>query len=111
MPLARRDRPSCAGFSDAGMTVLTTRAEAGVGEAPRHEVAGDWALTAQRALWRLCDAAAIRVMSVRSGGDCRRLLRVRMRSIWPPKAAARTKFCAHQMVRAEIGTSGSVAGR
>ena len=27
-------------FSDAGMTVSTARAEAGVGEAPRHEVAG-----------------------------------------------------------------------
>jgi len=42
----------CAGFSDAGGSGLAARAEAGVGEAPRHEVAGCWAVSAQRALWR-----------------------------------------------------------
>src|SRR5580765_6193406 len=31
---------SCAGFSDAGMTMPTTRTVAGVREAPRHEIAG-----------------------------------------------------------------------
>ena len=31
---------NCAGFSDAGMTMPTTRTVAGVREAPRHEIAG-----------------------------------------------------------------------
>ena len=35
---------SCAGFSDAGSDALDTHATAGVGEAPRHEVAGSGAL-------------------------------------------------------------------
>ena len=39
-----RDFSCCAGFSDAGMTEPATRATAGVGEAPMHEVAGSWAL-------------------------------------------------------------------
>ena len=41
---------SCAGFSDAGLTGLAARTMAGVGEAPRHEVAGGGALSVQRAL-------------------------------------------------------------
>src|SRR5436190_8821971 len=34
------DFRNCAGFSDAGMTMPTTRTVAGVREAPRHEIAG-----------------------------------------------------------------------
>ena len=40
----RFDQRFCAGFSDAGIGDLDTRATAGVGEAPRHEVAGSWAV-------------------------------------------------------------------
>jgi hypothetical protein len=43
---------SCAGFSDAGNADLAARTEAGVREAPRHEVAGEGARMVQRALWR-----------------------------------------------------------
>jgi len=54
----------CAAFSDAGNADFAARAEAGVGEAPRHEVAGVGALTVQRALWRKCCAVEFHGLSV-----------------------------------------------
>lgn len=44
----------CAGFSDAEMLVSPHALPVGVGEAPRHEVAGGGAVLVQRALWGLC---------------------------------------------------------
>ena len=41
----------CAGFSDAGMTMLPCAVATGVREAPRHEIAGSGAPTVPRALW------------------------------------------------------------
>jgi hypothetical protein len=49
----------CAGFSDAGNADLSARTVAGVGEAPRHEVAGRWAALVQRVLWRLRPGAEL----------------------------------------------------
>jgi hypothetical protein len=44
---------SCAGFSDAEMLVSPHALPVGVGEAPRHEVAGGGAVAVQRVLWGL----------------------------------------------------------
>jgi hypothetical protein len=38
-------------FLDAGMTNVPRPVAAGVQKAPRHEVAGNWALAVQRVLW------------------------------------------------------------
>jgi hypothetical protein len=43
--------PRLCRFSVAGMTVYPRGKAAGVRKAPRHEVAGNWALVVQRALW------------------------------------------------------------
>jgi hypothetical protein len=45
---------SCAGFSDAEMSCSPHALPVGIGEAPRHEVAGGGAPAVQRALWGLC---------------------------------------------------------
>jgi len=65
----------CAGFSDAGMTMPITRSEAGVREAPRHEVARCGAPAAQRALQELGVGVALdgrHVASARPFGSCAR---------------------------------------
>jgi len=63
-------------FLDAGMTNLPRAVAAGVQKAPRHEVAGNWALAVQRALWGFdggaefedgCDADRLRPAHLHSG--------------------------------------------
>ena len=65
----------CAGFSDAGETMLAHAPMAGVGEAPRHEVAGRGAVVVQRALWRFDRNAGVdRRHAAAPGARCSRML-------------------------------------
>jgi hypothetical protein len=49
----------CKGFSDAEMLGSPNAGTVGVGEAPRHEVAGGGAPTVQRTLWGLRPDAVV----------------------------------------------------
>jgi len=71
----RRSQLLCR-FLDAGMTNLPRPVAAGVQKAPRHEVAGNWALAVQRALWGFdggaefedgCDADRLRPAHLHCG--------------------------------------------
>ena len=100
----------CAAFSDAGNVGQSTRGNAGVGEAPRHEVAGERAPTVQRALWRLSGAAAVRVLSVRPPAAVRGRPRGLMRFIEAPQARLMTMFGGHRVVRMATGAIDGAAG-
>ena len=56
-------------FLGRRLVMAVPRVRAGVGEAPRHEVAGGWAQVVQRALWGL------RLRAASAGGRARRLCR------------------------------------
>ena len=65
----------------------------------------------QRALWRLCGAAAVRVLPVMVPAVVRgHLSRELTRFIGVPQALLVTTFDGHWVVRAAFGASGSAAG-
>src|SRR6516225_10189985 len=57
----------CAGFRTPAMRRSATRSETGVGKAPRHEIAGEWAPSVPRALWGF--SRGVRLGKV--GSNCR----------------------------------------
>jgi len=88
------------------------QATAGVGEAPRHEIAGSWAPSVQRALWRFdhgagrCGIGTLRTL----GKDCR-LPKARAILRSPPLLAASVSFLSDLACSEPLHASAVVAGR
>ena len=68
----------CAGFRTPAMTRPATGSETGVGKAPRHEIAGEWAPSVPRGLWGF--SRGVRLGKV--GSNCPRPSRCLAGWVW-----------------------------